>query len=426
MNSRSYRKASIIAMPTSIEIVPVRPFEDGVEAGKKSGRASLNQRIRRCLRDPCLRETLGEMGRAELEGYVLARLENPPDTSRYPELEDLYPERLDHLRGFARGAGCTLAEAALGDYVAYRQDIEYWYRMYQLDRGPGHCSGVLLVGPDGVLGAHSGESGPPPRPRSYRYRPPKPYHGLRSLRPQRARLVLRKPRTGYTEGWGVTNEKGVGCCAGTSCGVWLDERIEDTWPFTGFPLLRFARDVEHLEELYRRYTLHCWGRASQVWADTTGNGMIVEKSYRRIGIRRIQGDGVLWCTEGHFESPEMSAFLRARRLEYLHRAGKHLGAEDMQYATDCAVRFTRLGELCHEPWGRGYEHMRRILTDHAPFPRAVCRHAGPDTAAYDRTVTLGSTFVDLTHNRVFSRSWIPWKKFCCEVPERVTQYPPRP
>ena len=89
------------------------------------------------------------------------------------------------------------------------------------------------------------------------------------------------------------------------------------------------------------------------------------------------------------------------------------------------ARFTNLGRLCHEPWGLGEEHMRRILTDHSVFPRAVCRHAGPDTAEYDRTITQGSHFVNLTHNRGHTRQWVPWKKFCCEVPEVVTQYPPR-
>ena len=115
--------------------------------------------------------------------------------------------------------------------------------------------------------------------------------------------------------------------------------------------------------------------------------MKVEKSFRRVGFRRIGASGALCCTEGHFESAEMNAFIRRKRLEYLERMGKHLGAGDMQYANDCAVRFTRLAELVHENWGRGYEHMRKVLTDHATFPRAVCRHMGPDTAAYDRTMT---------------------------------------
>jgi hypothetical protein len=56
-----------------------------------------------------------------------------------------------------------------------------------------------------------------------------------------------------------------------------------------------------------------------------------------------------WRTdgEGYFESPEMNGYLRVERREYLERTGKHLGCEDMQYATDCGVRFTHLGELPH-------------------------------------------------------------------------------
>ena len=102
------------------------------------------------------------------------------------------------------------------------------------------------------------------------------------------------------------------------------------------------------------------------------------------------------------------------------------GSGDLQYATDCHVRFTHLGELCNQPWGHGYEHIRRVLTDHATFPRAVCRHGGPDTDPYDISVTMASGFVDFTHNRSFWRAWVPWKKFPCQVPEEVTQYPARP
>ena len=413
-------------MAGKIEIVPEVPFNDGEEAGKALGRKELRRRTGELQKDKHLKPTLGAMSRTALAKYVDAKLHTPPDFVRYPELEDLYPERVDSLRGLAQGAECSLEEAAVYDYLAYRQQTEQWYQVYQLQREPGHCSGILLVGPDGVIGGQSVESGPPQRkPKSYRWRAPKPYAGLKQKRTEYPDLVLRRPRTGYIESWGVTNEKGVGCCAGNSCGTWLDEPIEDTWPIGSVPLLRFAHSIDHLAELFRRYTLHNWGRGSSVWADTHGNGMIVEKSYRRIGIRMLTGS-VLWSTEGHFESPEMNAYIRAKRLEYVEKAGKHLGAGDLQYASDCAVRFTHIGELCHEAWGRGYEHIRRILTDHAPFPRAVCRHGGPDTDEYDRSVTMGSFFVDFTRNRSLGRNWVPWKKFPCQVPEGVAQYPARP
>jgi len=410
----------------TIEIVPEIPFDDGVQAGKRLGRTRLRQRISTLLKDKYLKDNLGAMSRTDLATYVRARLESPPDYGRYPELEDIYPERVDSLRGLAQGADCSLDEAAVFDYLTYRQEIEQWYHVYQIQRSPGHCSGILLVGRDGVIGGQSVESAPlVPKPKSYRYRPPRPYAGLKQKRTIHTKPTLRKPRTGYIESWGVGNEKGVACCGGGSCGVWLDEPIEDTWPIKTFPLLRFARNIEHLAELYRRYTLHNWGRASHVWGDASGNAMAVEKSFRRIGIRMLEGSA-LWCTEGHFESPEMSSFIRERRMAYIRKMGRHLGAGDLQYATDCHVRFTHIAELCHQPWGHGYEHIRRILTDHAPFPRGVCRHGGPDTDPYDVSVTQKSFFHDVTHNRSFTRDWVPWCKFPCQVPEEVVQHPPRP
>jgi len=410
-------------MAAMIEIIPERPFDEGVEQGRQLDKPAMLARIEELLASPYRRDTLGAMARDELVEMTCRRLHTPPDYRQYPELEDLYPERLEFIRGLAQGAECLLDDAALYSYLTYRDEIDTWYHLFQTQPGPSHCSGIFLKGPDGMLGGHSMESAPPPRPAEYRHRKPARHEGTRVLRPVRARLTLKKPRTGYIEQWGVSNEKGVGCFAEAACGVLLDEPIEDTWPIGRVPLLRFARNVDHLAELYTRYHLFNWGRASLLFADIHGNAMVVEKSFRRIGIRMLGNEDVLWCTEGYFESPEMNAYLRAKRREFLEKTGRHLGCEDMQYANDCGVRFTHLGELCYQPWGRGYDHMRRILADHSPFPRAICRHAGPDTAAYDRTVTQRSIFRDLTHNRSFERTWIPWTKFCCEVPEEVVQYP---
>ena len=419
-------------MATQIKIIPIVPFDDGAAAGGKVRRGGLRKTVDKLLKAPCIKDTLGAMSRKDLAAYVTCRLDTEPDYSRYPELEDIYPERVEFLRGFAEGAGCSLQEAAVHSYVSFRHDIDTWTQSLQVLDGPGtakegHCSGVLLVGPDGVLGAHSAESTPPvKKPKGYRFRTPPPQAGWRAKKPVApTELILRKPRTGYIEAWGTASEKGVTCCAGVSCSTHLDEPIEDTWPIGSVPLLRFARDIEHFAQLHQRYTLHNWGRASQVWADARGDGCVVEKSFRRIGIRMLEGS-VLWCTEGYFHEPHMHAFQRARRLEFIRRSGRHLGSGDMQYFTDCAVRFTRIGEMCNAPLGLGYEHMNAILTDHAPFPRAMCRHGGPDTAPYDQSVTMQSAFRDLTHNRAFVRKWVPWKKFPCQLPWEVTQYPPHP
>lgn len=413
-------------MNSQIEIVPIVPFDDGVEAGRRTSDKKLRSETRQTLRHKYLKDTLGAMGEAELRIYVMNRLQTPPDYSRYPELEDIYPERVDYLHGFAEGAGCDLATAATHQYVKYRLEIDSWWNSVQFELGPGHCSGAFMVGPDGVLGGQSVESAPPPKPHGYRPRPPKPYRGLKQIHGKPEQWVLRRPRTGYIEEWGFGNEKGVACFAGNSCSTHMDDPIEDTWPVNDFPLLRFATTTRHLEELYQRYTLHVWGRASQIWGDASGDGVVVEKSFRRVGFRRLNGGHALWCSEGHFESPEMNAFITSRRRLYFERTGRHLGCPDQQYFTDAHVRFTHMADLCHRDWGRGLEHVRRILTDHATFPRAICRHGGPDTAFYDTSVTLKSFILDVTHNRSYSRSWVPWKKFCCEVSEEVVQAPARP
>ncbi len=414
-------------MTNPVEIIAEDPFADGVAAGRSLGRAAVVRETRAALTDPLLADSLGAMAEKELHGYVVSRLETELDYVPYPELEDIYPERVERLRGLAEGADCSLVQAATLDYLRYRLEIDGWWRSLNPVGAGGHCSGMLLLGPDGVLGGQSKESVPlVPRPDDYRYRRPRPYRGLKQKSVLRQSPVVVRPRTGYVENWGTTNECGVGCAGSSSCSVWLDEPIEDSWPIKRVPLRRFARNVAEVEELYRRYTLFNWARNSEIWADLSGEAIVVEKGFRRIGIRHLEGATALWCTEGHFQGDEMSAYIREGRLAYVKQIGGHLGAGDLQYAHDCAVRFTHIGELCHQSWGNGLEHMRRVLTDHSTFPRAVCRHGGPDTDEYDQTVTMESSIVDFSNNRNFHRDWTAWKKFPCQVRETVTQYPPRP
>jgi len=419
-------------MAVEFEIVPIVPFEDGVAFGRKLGGAKLRKEIKDTLAHASLKDSLGAMSRASLEKLALAKLNAPPDFTRFPELADLYPERVDYLRGVAKGAGCTLGEAAVHSYALFRKRNEFWHASVACDRTPqdlGRCSGVAMVGADGTIGFHSMESNPPPKPRGYRHRAPKPFKGFKQVAAKAKTWKLHKPRTGYVVDWGATNERGVGAICGVSCSTHLDDPIADTWPCNDVPLLRFAGSVQQLQELWARYTEHNFGRASMIFGDTApggGDAVVVEKSFRRVGFRRLNGKQAIWCTEGYFETPEMQSFINARRNQFIERTGRHLGCEDRQYFTDCAVRFTRIGELCHMPWGFGLEHLRRIVTDHATFPRAVCRHGGPDTAAYDQSVTMQSVIYDLTKNQMLVRKWVPWKKWCCEVPEEVTQGPPRP
>jgi len=419
----------------NVEIIPIIPFDNGVVEGKKLGRSGVKKATEAALKSPVLRDTLGAMSRQSLDAYVKAKLETPPNYTRYPELADIYPERVEHLQGVAKGAQCPLIEAAVKSYVEYRARIDGTLANYHPPIGVAvprpqsdGCSGVMMVGPEGVLAAHSAESLPlVPKPKNYRWHKSAPFRRPRQVWEKwDGPCKVYKPRTGYIENWGAGNEKGVGCFAAMSCWCWLDEPIEDTWPICNVPLTRFASNVQQVIELYARYTLFNWTGASQIWADVSGDGVVVEKSFRRIAFRRMDKSGLLWCTEGHFQTEEMGTYIRHKRLAHLERVGKHLGADDMQYYTDSAVRFCHLGELCHKPWGRGYEHMQRILGDTSTFPRGVCRNGGPDTDPYDQTITMAQSWSDLTHNRGFGRVWVPWKKFCNEVPEGAAQYPPRP
>ena len=68
----------------------------------------------------------------------------------------------------------------------------------------------------------------------------------------------------------------------------------------------------------------------------------------------------------------------------------------------------------------------RAENRHGNAEKELTIAVGPGTDAYDRTVTMLSGMTDLTHNRTYSRSWVPWEKFPCRLPWEVTQYPARP
>ncbi|MAE60048.1 MAG: hypothetical protein CMJ49_01700 [Planctomycetaceae bacterium] len=397
------------------QIIDECPFDDGVAAGRALGREALAGQTREWLDDPLLCDDLGAMSEAALARRIVGRLETEPDDGSRPELAEVYPDRVDYVRGVAEGAGCTIEQAALHDYVQYVRGIRDATAMMRPPLDGGGCSGAFMVGPDGVLTGQNIDSGAQHRP---------PDFGVTESGP--VELTLKRPRSGYICDWGLTNEVGLAAVgAGGSVGTWLDEPVVDVWPYKTIPLTRFARNVGELADLCERYRTFNPGRGTGVWADVTGAAVVVEESHRRVGIAHVEDD-VAWATEGNFQTDSMSAYIRERRLAYVKSRGRHLGANDLQYATDCAVRYCHLGELTHRDLGRGMDHMRAVLTDHAPFPRAVCRHGGPDTDEYDQTITLQSTVRNLTTNRAYARMFVPGKKFCCEVPEVVMEYPPRP
>lgn len=425
------------------EIIHENPFEDGAARGRQLGKAAVLAAIDALLRDPVFAATFAQMDRAGLARHATERLETNPDFQRYPELADLHPERVEAVHGFSAGAGCALQEAAVHQYLTYKHwTITYWQQFQAPDSGAlplptvtgGHCSHALLIGPDGIIGGQCIDSAPPPKPAGYVHRPT-PSCGdwlTRPVVPFTGTIV--KPRTGYIPRWGEgpvgesfwSNEKGLAYLGGGSVGMWLDDPIEDVWPCEYVPLERFAATVDEVVTLAARYTLHNPGKNSLVYADVSGNAVVIEKSLREVDFRFLGDERALWCTEGYYHTPKMATLLNERRAVYLERAGLHPGSPDMQYFTDCVVRYTRLAELCHEEWGFGYLHLNRILTDHAPFPRALCRHNGPDTAPYDTTVTLQSWIHNVTHNLSFTRRWMPWGQFCCAIPWTVTQRPPYP
>ena len=389
------------------DLIDESPFDDGRAAGRDLGCEKLQQQVRDWLDDPLLCDDLGAMSEAALTRHVVGRFETEPNDASRPELNEIYPDRVDRVRGLADGAGCAVEQAALYDYLAYTHEIRGWTSMMQPSLGGEGCSGMVFDGPDGVLAGQNIDSSP----------------SLTVADPPELKLI--RPRSGYIEKWGLTNEHGVAATGGGSCGVWMDEPIVNVWPFKSVPLLRFARNVKDVEELSDRYRLFNWGRSSELWVDVSGDAIAVDHSARRCGVRHIE-NGALWATEGHFEHDAMNAFIRDRRKTYVKTIGRHLGANDLQYATDCAVRFAHLGELAHLDLGRGIEHMRHVMTDHASVPRGVCRHGGPDTDVYDQTVTLQSKITDISANCIYVRNRIPDERFCCEVPEKVVQYPPRP
>jgi hypothetical protein len=317
-------------MKIPIQIVPDDPFEQGVDEGRPLAGSALREQIATLRADPLLAPTLGQTDEAQIKRLVRQRLETPPDDGQFPELAVLFPEAVERVRGKAQGAGAALDDAALQDYLAYRRHQLFWWAQYQapppedapLTEG---CTGVIVAAGDGEIYLGKNLDSVPGFTQS----------------PAARTHVVKKPRSGYTQ-FPLISEAGIAHSGGASVSTWLDEPMEDVWPFTkAFPVERFASTVDELADLYRRYTLYIPGRGSNAFVDRHGNMISVDKSYRRVGISRWMG-GAAWHTEGYFHSPEMSAFLAERRRTFAERFGITPGSYHNQYYADCAVRFTNL------------------------------------------------------------------------------------
>ena len=265
------------------------------------------------------------------------------------------------------------------------------------------CSGVILVG-DEIWFGKSVDSVPT------EYATPKVKGDT---------VTVNKPRTGYAP-LPVVSEGGIAGSGGASVGIWMDEPQEDVWPYKGFPITRFAGSVAEVADLYQRYTLYLPGRGADAFVDAKGDAISVDKSFRRVGISKAR-DGLIWYTEGHFQSENMKQFLAERRDMFARRHGITLGSYHNQYYADCAVRFTNMGRLAELPLGRDYTHVRTIPEDHSPFPRGLCRHNGPDQAEYDESIALVSRCIDYGRRIMYER-YATAERFCCEQPDMVFEF----
>ena len=387
-------------------LVDERPYEEGVDEGKALGAAALREQLRQLREDPLLEPTCGQMSDRELRRLLKERMEAKPDVGSLPELAELHPEVTDRLKGKAEGAGVPLFEASLHDYFNYRRNQIYWWQLYQSPPPedtvpPCGCSGVILVGDEIWLGKNV-DSFP-------EYCTPK----------VKDKVVVKRPRTGYAP-LPVVSEGGIATAGGASVGVWLDEPQEDVWPYATFPVLRFAGSVREIVDLYKRYTLYLPSRGANAFVDKHGNAISVDKSYRRVGLSKAQ-DGRIWFTEGYFQSKSMCRYLRARRETFVRRFDISPGSYHNQYFADCAVRFTNMGRLAELPGDLRYKHIRTILGDQSAFPRTLCRHAMPERAAYDKSITLISRAKDYARRTVYER-YATAERYCCQQQDLVFEY----
>lgn len=404
------------------------PFEAGRQAGLKDGaeriRAFNGVEVRRIHRRPGDPRSLSAFA-----GWALERLEARPDFQTFPELRGLHSDRVLHLRGLAEGGGVTRAEAALYSYLHFRHEIEALWNSLQIGSHPPlarACSAMIFSGSGVILGAHNADSVPEPP----MLPPPGNVGPVRfRVHPQRRstprRMELTRPRTGYIERWGVTNEKGVLILPGLSCNTWLDEPIEDTWPVHQVPVLRFARSARHAAQLWQRYNRHQYRAGTFLILDRAGGAVAVEKTFRRIGLRFPDPRGYLCATDGHFEEPDMHAYRFGRTADYVRRTGLGSGSIDMQYLADCHARYTRLCELGGQTVNRTVKTLAALMSDHAPFPRNLCRHAD-QPGGYDQTVTMQQWIVDLAADRAYHRAWVPGRAFCCRQPWKRSAILSRP
>jgi hypothetical protein len=119
-----------------------------------------------------------------------------------------------------------------------------------------------------------------------------------------------------------------------------------------------------------------WGPGNQLWVDADLNGVMVEKTNTRLGLRWPTVSGAICITACAYLHPELSAFKRSRLKKAMAMLrDTEATSPDWNYNAGCEARNHRLLALTNAEAARGATlwGALNIVSDTAvPFPDRIC------------------------------------------------------
>ena len=274
------------------------------------------------------------------------RMESSPSTTKFPETKGLPDLLVAERKGFLDGCGGGPRELAFQytwNFFATRR-LNTRYIGFEIFAN--HCTAVFIPSKKegGMLYGRTADDNP-----------------------AIVKEVFNPPKEG-PDGKQRSFEDGV------SSSVLCDEEPTEIFPVNVWKIMPpDCKKVQDKVEFLRHYN-EFWGPQNKILTDEDGNGVVIEKSNCRMGVR-YSADGTVATTACSYLIPEMKAFKEERSRLSLEICGWDETSIDWLYWQGCNARYERLLKLTREANERGatLDDVAHIVTDHAvPFPDRIC------------------------------------------------------
>ncbi len=314
------------------------------------------------------------------------RINAVPDLIKYPELKGMQERIIEENRGIMDSVSLTYGEIAILRNYRYITNIVSPGPIYKGN----DCTLVYFA--DSSDGPIIGNNIDDWKERIWQRIPKEP-------------LIVKKNLKFW---WG-----------NVSAGIFYDEIPPEKFPLENRIFEVMEEHCENLKaavEFLIRYKFFWGGQNAMIIEKKTKEGVIIEKSSCRYGIRKME-NGTLYTTAMSFADPKMKEYLAGRRMERIIKKGEKWNESiEAEYWDGCDKRYENLARLVKEKSKNpSLKSIIEILQNHSPFPDCICLHGqGRTNIELDHTNYTIASIITLP----MRKKQIIWtcseKKFACQ------------